>query len=159
MVGLLLLAFLVVPIVELAVIVQVAQGIGLANTIGLLIVISAVGAWLAKREGVGVARRFLDTMQRGQVPTREVVDGALILFAGALMLTPGFATDLLALVLLVPPTRAAVRSVVLRRYRGRIFVQRAGHSGGPVWDAESWEDSPAAQPRHEPGSRPWELDQ
>jgi UPF0716 protein FxsA len=147
MVGLLLLAFLVVPIVELAVIVQVAQGIGVLNTLALLVLVSLVGAWLAKREGIGVARRFLANLQRGEVPAREVVDGALILFAGALMLAPGFLTDVLAIVLLVPPTRAVVRGILLRRFRDRIVVRRSA-----VYDAPSWEDPPA------PPREPWELD-
>jgi UPF0716 protein FxsA len=123
-VAILVLAFLVVPFLELAVIVQVAGGIGLANTIGLLILVSIVGAWLAKREGVGVARRFQFAVQQGRAPAREVVDGALVLFAGALLLTPGFLTDLLAVVLLLPPSRAVVRGMILRSLRNRVVLGR-----------------------------------
>jgi len=110
---LLAIVFLVVPIVELYVIVQVAQGIGILNTLALLVVVGVVGAWLVKREGLGVLRRIRAALDRGQLPHREVVDGALVLFAGALMLTPGFVSDGLALVLLAPPTRAVVRSAIL----------------------------------------------
>lgn len=113
------LAFLVLPIVELYVIVQVAQGVGILSTIGLLVLISAAGAWLCRREGLGVLRRIRDALDRYEIPTRELVDGGLVLFAGALMLTPGFVTDCLALLLLLPPTRVPVRSAVLRALRRR----------------------------------------
>ncbi len=95
MVGLLALLFLVVPIAELYVIVQVAGGIGVGNTILLLIAISVGGAWLAKWSGVGVLRRLQATVRQGRVPSAELVDGALVLLAGALMLTPGFLSDAL----------------------------------------------------------------
>ena len=141
MLGLLVLLFLVVPIAELYVIVQVANGIGVLNTLGLLILSGVVGGWLAKREGLALLRRIQRQLQAGQLPAKEVVDGALILFAGALMLAPGFLTDLLAIVLLIPPTRAAVRAVLLRRFRHRIVVRASGAGVGPgyVVDADSWE--------------------
>jgi UPF0716 protein FxsA len=113
------LVFLVLPIVELYVLVQVAQGIGILNTIGLLIVVSVVGAWLCKREGMNVLRRIRLALDRYELPSRELVDGGLILFAGALMLTPGFVTDCLAVLLLLPPTRVPVRQVVLRAFQRR----------------------------------------
>ena len=115
----LLALFVVLPIAELYVIVQVAGGIGILNTIGLLILVSAVGAWLCKREGLGVLRRVRTSLDRYELPQREIVDGGLILLAGALLLTPGFLTDCLAVLLLLPPTRAAVRTVVLRALGSR----------------------------------------
>lgn len=120
MVVALILAFIVVPIVELAVILQISQVIGLLPTLALVVVVSVTGAWLVKREGVGVLRRMQEQLQQGQLPAKEIVNGVLILFAGALMLTPGFVTDLLGLVLLVPPTRALVRAVLMRRFEHRI---------------------------------------
>ena len=110
MFAVLALLFLVVPFVELFVLIQVGQAIGALPTIGLLIVVSIVGAWLVKREGIGVVRRAQQQVQRGQVPARELVDGVLILFAGALMLTPGFFTDVFGIALLIPPVRAALRT-------------------------------------------------
>ena len=89
----LVLLFVVAPLVELAVIVQVAGTIGALNTIGLLIPCRCVGAWLAKREGVGVLRRIQAALDRGEMPSNEVVDGGLILLAGALMIAPGFISD------------------------------------------------------------------
>ncbi len=154
MVALLGLLFLVVPIAEIYVIVQVAGEIGAGSTLLLLIVISLAGAWLAKREGGGVMRRLQNTVAEGRVPSAEIVDGALILFAGALMLTPGFLTDCLALVLLLPPTRAGIRRVIVRRIRagnGIVTVisgaRRPGAgTRGDVWDAESWEDNDPGDP-------------
>lgn len=134
MVGLLLLAFLVVPILELYVILQVGQVIGALPTLGLLVVVSLTGAWLVRREGLGVWRRVQSLLERGELPTTEVLDGFLILLAGALMLTPGFLTDAVGLLLLVPPGRAAVRAGILHRFRRRAatatFAATAAGFGG-----------------------------
>ena len=113
--GLLFVLFLMVPIVELVVIVQVGQAIGTLPTIALLVVMSVVGAWLMKREGLGVLRRAQRQVQDGRVPTREVADGFLIVLGGALMLTPGFVSDLVGMALLLPPERAVVRPVLVSR--------------------------------------------
>lgn len=120
MFALLLLAFVVVPFVELYVIIQVAHVIGALDTIALLVVVSAVGAWLVKREGLGVLRRVQQQVQGGAVPGNELVDGLLILFAGALLLTPGFVSDLLGILLLLPPVRFALRAVARRRLSHRV---------------------------------------
>jgi len=126
--AILVLLFLVVPIVELYVIIQVGQEIGALNTIGLLLVISVVGAWLAKREGTGVWRRLNQQVSTGKVPGAELIDAFLILLAGALLLTPGFISDVLAIFLLIPPTRALVRRVLRRRYLGKVEVFRGAAS-------------------------------
>ena len=154
MIGLLFVLFLVVPIAELYVIVQVASGIGVPETILLLIGISLVGAWLAKVAGLSVLNRLQRTVRAGRVPSAEVVDGALVLFAGALMITPGFLSDCLAILLLLPPSRAVVRRTILRRIRaGDGFVRvvagarRPSRPGDGVWDVDSWEDPPAPPDR------------
>lgn len=123
--------FLVVPIAELAVIVAVAGEIGVLDTIGLLILVSVVGAWLCQREGVGVLRRLRAQLQSGTPVHRELIDGFLVLFAGTLLLTPGFLSDLLAVALLLPPTRAAVRAVIVRGFRRRSALFRVVTLGGP----------------------------
>ena len=126
MVALLAVIFVILPIVELFVIIQVGHAIGALNTIALLLVVGFVGAWLAKREGMAVWQRFRRQIEAGSVPGRELVDGVLILFAGALMLTPGFVTDILAVFLLLPPVRAIVRATLLKRFAGRIIEVRGG---------------------------------
>jgi len=120
MLPVLFLVFLVMPIVELAVIIQVGQSIGVLNTIGLLLLVSIVGSWLVKREGAGVWRRFRSQMESGHVPGKEVADGVLIMLAGALLISPGFVTDCLGVLLLLPPVRAAIRARVLRRLTFRV---------------------------------------
>ncbi len=152
MIGLLALLFLVVPIAELYVIAQVAHGIGVPETILVLIGISVLGAWLAKMAGLSVLNRLQQTVRQGRVPSGELVDGALVLFAGALMITPGFLSDGLAILLLLPPSRAVVRGAVLRRIRagGGVINVMAGRrrtasdptSASDIWDVEGWEDPP-----------------
>ncbi len=124
MLGWLFLVFLVLPIAELAVILQVGQLIGPWYTIVLLLAVSAAGAWLVKREGLGVIRRFRRQLDAGAIPGKELADGVLILFAGALLLTPGFITDCVGLLLLMPPVRAVIRASVLRRFAIRARYRR-----------------------------------
>jgi UPF0716 protein FxsA len=124
------LLFLVVPLVELYVIIQVGQAIGPLNTIGILLLDSILGGWLMKREGFGVFRRIQDKLAIGQVPGTELVDGFLILFGGALMLTPGFVTDALGMLLLLPPIRAVVRGVLARRFK--VVALRRGGFGDVI---------------------------
>jgi UPF0716 protein FxsA len=119
-VAILALLFIVVPIAELALIIKVGSYLGVWPTIGLLIAISVGGAWLVKWQGIFTLRRIQVELAGGRLPTRQLVDGALIILAGALMLTPGFLTDIAGILLLIPPTRIAVRSALMRRFRGRV---------------------------------------
>jgi UPF0716 protein FxsA len=132
-VGLLLFfIFIVVPIAELFVIVRVAGVIGVVETIGLLILVSVLGTWLLKQQGMAAWRRLRVTLEQGRMPTDEISDGAMIMFGGALLLTPGFITDVLGLLLLFPPSRAAVKRAArgsMRRWVGK----RSGMRG--VYDA------------------------
>jgi UPF0716 protein FxsA len=130
MVGVLMVIFLLVPLGELYVIIQVGQAFGALNTIALLILISVSGAWLVKREGIGVWRRFQRQVESGAVPGKEIADGVMILFAGALLMTPGFLTDVLAIALLLPPVRAAVRAVALRKAAQRARIIRVHRFDG-----------------------------
>jgi UPF0716 protein FxsA len=114
--------FLAVPLAELYVLIQVGQIIGGLETVGLLLLVSVVGAWLAKREGIGVIRRMQAAINAGRVPGTELVDAFLILLAAALMLTPGFLTDIVAILLLLPPVRAGVRRTVRRSLARRIEI-------------------------------------
>jgi UPF0716 protein FxsA len=126
----LLVLFVVVPIAELAVIIQVGQSIGVLNTVALVILVSVVGAALVKREGIGVLHRVQRQVAAGKVPGRELADGFLILLAGALLLTPGFLSDVVAIALLLPPVRAVVRPVLLAKLEVR--AARATFGGPPA---------------------------
>jgi UPF0716 protein FxsA len=120
--------FIVVPIAELAVIIQVGQGIGVLPTVGLLLLDSLLGSLLLRSQGRSVWRRFNEAMGTGRVPHREILDGVLVVFGGALLLTPGFLTDILGLLLLLPPTRAVARRVLVRAAGRRVIV---GMTRGP----------------------------
>ena len=126
---LLVLLFVAVPIAELAVIIQVGQAIGLLPTVALLILDSVLGSLLMRSQGRATWRRFTEATRAGRPPAREVLDGALVLLGGAFLLTPGFLTDILGAVLLLPPTRALVRRVLARRLLHRMTASIVG--GGP----------------------------
>jgi UPF0716 protein FxsA len=110
------LLLIVVPIVELYVFVQVAHAVGFGAALLALVLVSVLGGWLVKRQGIGVWRRLQDQLARREPPGREVLNGLLLLVAGLLVVVPGFVTGALGLLLLVPPVRAAVRAVLARRY-------------------------------------------
>jgi UPF0716 protein FxsA len=130
----LILLLIAIPIAELYVIVQVAQELGVLNTIALLIVISVVGAWLVKREGLGVLMRVQGQLAEGRTPTKELVDGFILIVAGALMFAPGFLSDVVGILLILPPTRAVVRGLVLRSFRKRVATGRMGvWTNGRMW--------------------------
>jgi len=139
--------FVVMPLIELFVIIKVGSAIGALNTIALLLAVSLMGAWLVKRQGVGVVRRVQRQLNAQQVPTGELIDGALLLAAGALLLAPGFVSDVFGILLLIPPIRKAVRGVVMRRMGRRTKLIRATYTG-PIVDTTSREQSP---PRGELG--------
>jgi len=122
------LLILVVPVLELFVIANVASNIGFFETVGLLILISVIGAWLLKREGLAAWRRLRAAIERGEMPTREVIDGALIVFGGALLITPGFLTDAVGLFFMFPVTRTLTRSWA-RKITNLLIVKRFGATG------------------------------
>ena len=117
---LLVVLFIVVPIAELYVLIQIGQAIGVLPTIALLILDSVLGAALMRAQGRATWMRFNRALAEGRMPGREVMDGMLVIFGGALLLTPGFLSDILGLILLLPPTRALVRTVLVRRFGPRI---------------------------------------
>lgn len=122
MLPILVVLFIGIPFAEIYVLLQVGHAIGVLNTLALLLLVSIVGAWLAKREGLGVLRRMQRAVNEGRVPGTELVDGFLVLLAAALMLTPGFLTDIVAIFLLLPPVRAVVRRELRRRFARRIEI-------------------------------------
>ena len=117
-----------VPIAELYVFVQMSHALGFFESLLLLAGISVVGAWIVKRQGLRVWRHFHEQVNQGAVPSKEIADGVILLVSGALLLTPGFITDALGVLLLLPPVRVLVRAVVSRRSRGGRVVT-ATYSG------------------------------
>jgi UPF0716 protein FxsA len=157
MAGLLLVLFVVVPLVELYVIVSVAHVLGVLPTLAVLVLVSVLGAWLVKREGLGLLRRMQATLGRGEVPTAEVVDGGLLLVAGALCLVPGFVTDAVGLLLVLGPVRAFVRNRLIARWSrgGGLMAPGRSFLRTRVVDVEYVGD--VTPPRRPPASPPTEL--
>jgi UPF0716 protein FxsA len=116
----LIVIFIVIPLVELYVIYKVGDAIGVVPTILILAADSVLGAVLLRSQGRAVWGRFNAALSEGRVPHREVVDGVLVIFGGAFLITPGFVTDIFGLFLLLPPTRAVARRVVMNRLGRRV---------------------------------------
>lgn len=135
---LLLLAFVLVPIAELAVILRVGSFVGVWPTIVLLVVDSLVGAVLVKREGRRAWESFRTAVSEVRWPGDEVTQGALVLAGGALLLTPGFLTDAVGLLAVLPPTRRLASQLIRRRLTPEPFRDRGGRdrSGGQTLDVE-----------------------
>jgi UPF0716 protein FxsA len=122
------LLFIVLPIVEITVAIQVAHHIGGLNTVALLLLFSFAGFWLARIEGFSVIRRIQEQLVNRAVPTNDLIEGALVFAGGMLLVVPGFVTDALGLLLLFPLTRHIARRGLKRRFGTR--VRRVG-PGGP----------------------------
>ncbi|MEM1024774.1 MAG: FxsA family protein [Myxococcota bacterium] len=121
--GLLALLFIVVPAVELALLIQVGTVVGVLPTFGLIVLTGVVGAALAKQQGFGILAEIQARTQRGEMPGEALVDGAIVLFAGALLLTPGLLTDAVGFACLVPLTRQLIKG------RLRAFISSGMQSG------------------------------
>lgn len=151
--------FLAIPLVEIALFILVGGWIGLWPTLGLVLLTAILGTLLVRREGARALGDLREAMARLGDPTRPLAHGAAILFAGALLLTPGFFTDAVGLLLLVPAVRAALFRQLGRRIRVERFAYGAPPPGagrpgdlgpGPVIDAEFEEVAPPRQPTHPP---------
>jgi UPF0716 protein FxsA len=127
---LLVAAFIVVPIVEIYVIIRVGQAIGPWWTILLLIADSIFGSWLVAHEGRRAWQALTVALSSGRMPSRELADGALILIGGTLMVSPGFVTDAVGIVLILPFTRPFARAALSRVVRRRLLTA-AGPGPGP----------------------------
>jgi UPF0716 protein FxsA len=126
----LILLLIVVPLVELFLIIQMGQLVGLWPTLALLVLDSILGAVLLRHQGTRAWTRFRLALDTRRVPATETADGALVVLGGALLLTPGFFTDALGFLMLIPPTRAVIRRIAL----GKAMKMGASSLGGPaVW--------------------------
>jgi UPF0716 protein FxsA len=149
---LLILLFIVVPVAELYVIIKVGELIGVWPTLALLLADALLGSWLLKHQGRGAWRRFNEALAARRFPGREVVDGALIIVGGTLLLTPGFITDIVGAFLLLPPTRALARRLLKRFTIGRFMV--VGIPGG----GRSPFGTPPSNGSGRPPSRDYDFD-
>lgn len=150
----LILLFLLTPAVELALLIQVDSFIGFWPTVGLIVATGVAGSYLARREGLSTWRALNRRLQSGDLPGTELVDGVIILVAGALLVTPGVLTDAIGFLGLLPPTRALVRRFLVRRFRrkmesGAMEVQ-FGVFGGPGFGAANSASSEGRPPNERP---------
>jgi len=171
---LLLAAFIGVPIVEIAIFIEVGGVLGLWPTLGLVVLTAILGTWQLRAQGLATLMRAREQVERGALPTRELFDGACLLVAGALLLTPGFVTDGAGFLLFFPPVRDILLGFLARhiqtRMQTRVFVDgeevSTGGPDGPVIDGEYrdvTEPARPSDPKHGAGpdgtgpERPWNL--
>lgn len=124
------------PLAEILVAIEVARAIGVLPTLLLLILAWPLGTWAIRTQGAAAWRRLTLTVAEGRAPGRELLDGSLILLGGLLLLVPGFITDAIGLILLLPPTRAAMRPLLARNLDHRLFTRAARVTGQP-YDVDS----------------------
>jgi UPF0716 protein FxsA len=121
--GRLFLLFLIVPLVELYLLIKVGEVIGAPATIGLVIATAFLGAALARREGLRTFVAIQQTVAAGRLPTDDLIEGVMILFAGLVLLTPGFLTDAIGFFVLIPPTRRWLRRYLVAWLKRRADMQ------------------------------------
>jgi UPF0716 protein FxsA len=137
---LLVLIFILVPLAELYVIIQVGNAIGLVPTLVLLLADALLGSMLLRHQGRAAWIQFNRALAENRLPHKEVFDGILVILGGALLLTPGFITDIFGLVLLIPPTRAIVRAISSRIVRRRMAM------GATLWTMGRAQRPPRRRP-------------
>lgn len=140
----LVLLFLLVPLLEFWIVIQVSQRLGILPTVAILVIDSMLGAYLVRREGTGAWRKIRDSLRRAKAPTDSIIDGVLIISAGALMLTPGFLTDIVGFGLLFPPTRIPLRKVIKGRFAGSLGLKDQGLAGEFMHTQVFGNDNPGA---------------
>ncbi len=113
----LFLLFSIVPAIELALLVYAGSKIGVPETLSIVIATAIAGAFLVRREGLGVVIRIQEDLAHGAFPAESLLDGAMVLVSGALMVTPGFITDLIGFLLVIPAPRAVIKKILIRLLR------------------------------------------
>ncbi len=116
----LFLIFAVIPMVELALLIKVGSIIGTMNTIIIVILTAVIGAYMVRMEGLGVWFRIQKSLMEGIFPAEELIDGIMILIAGAVLLTPGFVTDILGFLMVFPLSRGFIKNILKKYFENRI---------------------------------------
>lgn len=153
----LLFAFIAVPLIEIALFIQVGGAIGLWSTLGIVVLTALLGTYLVRQQGMMAISQLRTQMQNLQDPTEALANGAMILFSGALLLTPGFFTDAVGFALLVPAIRKAAFEALRKRIKVQSFAPGAGGSrpryDDGIIDGEFEEVHP--EPRRQQGPSGW----
>lgn len=133
----LFLLFIFVPLIELYTLISIGSVIGSGNTILLVLTTGAIGAYLAKREGLTVWTKIQSELKAGNLPKNELIDGVLLLLAGVVLITPGIFTDIFGILLLTPLGRKTIRSYMVKRFQqsgsttmGASFQHNTLHGNG-----------------------------
>ncbi len=172
MAPIILLALITVPLIEIAIFIEVGGLIGPLPTIALVIAIAIGGTWLLRRQGLGAFQRAQAAINRGEMPVADVMDGFVLIFAALLMVTPGLLTDAIGLLLLIPALRRRFGQAVARwaMKRGKVGIFGMGDAGpssgssspyrrgpGPIIEgkAEAVEEPAEAKKPNDKGSSPW----
>lgn len=161
----LLIAFVVTPLIEIAVLIQVGSWLGLWPTLGLIVLTAIIGTWMLRQQGFAVLARAQQQLAEGSVPLAEVFEGFCLVIAGALLLTPGFVTDIIGGLLLMPPVRAWLYRTLGERFRRAAMPPQPPGGGGPVVDGDfeavepnperpASDDKQSTPPASEPHSGP-----
>ncbi|MEX2465797.1 MAG: FxsA family protein [Gemmatimonadota bacterium] len=156
--GRLFVLFVLVPVLELALLIQLGRVLGLLPTVGLVLLTGALGAWLARAEGVRVFFRFQSELASGRLPHQSLFDGICVLVGGALLLTPGVLTDLVGFALLLPPSRRWLQKRMRRSLESRIqegSIRVVTFGAGSGFGGFAGTEGP---PSGEPEAGPEELD-
>jgi UPF0716 protein FxsA len=129
--------FLIVPFIEITVLMEVGSIIGVFPTIFMVVFTAILGAWLLRRQGFATWQRFQSNLQQGQIPAYEMIEGPILLVGGALLLTPGFFTDILGFACLIPSLRRKIAQYVIENHllaaqSGEIFKQRSSFTNGAI---------------------------
>ena len=156
--ALLVVLFIVIPIAELYVIIQVGEAIGVELTILILIADALLGSFLLRHQGRSAWRRFNEALDQRRFPGREVADGVMITFGGALLLTPGFITDIVGLALLIPPSRAVIRGIGYRFFGRRFKLAGSAASWGYTRMGPRPGPGEPGRPGRPSGPRPYDVE-
>jgi len=145
MFGRLLALFIGIPVLELCIFLMLGSRIGISATLAIIVLTAVLGAWLTKSQGLKALRKYQVALAEGRLPHEEVLDGVLILIAGAVLLTPGFLTDAIGFALLIPPCRDFIKSVAKAHLKDRVTV--VGQDLGAQDGARGESGRPGGRPR------------
>ena len=140
--------FFLVPLIEMVVLIEVGSQIGALSTVALVVLTAVVGVWLLRLEGISTLMRVQEKMNRGEIPETELLEGIMLIFGGALLLTPGFVTDTAGFVCLIPMLRRPLASRIIKStgFRSMRMPGRSSPGEGNTIDGEFYEDRPSNQP-------------
>jgi len=147
----LFILFVVLPILEIALLVNVGGMIGGWNTIGVVILTAFVGAYFVKREGVSTLQTAQAKMQRNEMPGKELVDGLMLVVAGILLVTPGFITDIVGFMFALPGSRHLIAAQVSKHMKMRVVMPNSSAGTGGFYQQPGSNQSPFTRPSNEDG--------